>query len=138
VQLLSGSLKENIIIQFGIPSKITTDNASVFRSTELMTFCSQYNITLAHSANYYPHGNGLVESNNKNLIDIIRKVVGENKRSWDDCLKFALWADHITKKHATSKSPFELVYGLDVVLPVNLRLSIYKLLEQFTTNQEAL
>jgi hypothetical protein len=45
--------------------------------------------------------------------------------------KYALWADRITKKRATGKSPFELVYGLDVVLPVNLRLPVYKLLGQF-------
>jgi transposase InsO family protein len=121
-----------------VSSKITTDNASVFRSVELMTFCSQYNITLAHSTNYYPQGNGLAESSNKNLIRIIKKVVGENKRAWDGCLKFALWADRITKKRAIGKSPFELVYGLDVVLPVNLRLPVYKLLEEFTTNQQAL
>lgn len=45
--------------------------------------------------------------------------------------------DHITNKRATGKSYFELVYGLDVVLPVNLKLSVYRL-EEFTTNQEAL
>jgi hypothetical protein len=80
----------------------------------------------------------LVESSNKNLIRIIRKTVGDNKRAWDSCLKHALWADRITKKRATGKSPFELVYGLDVILPINLRLPVYKLLRQFTTNQEAL
>jgi hypothetical protein len=32
------------------------------------------------------------------------------------------------------KSPFELVYGLEIVLPVNLKLSVYKLLGQFANN----
>jgi hypothetical protein len=36
------------------------------------------------------------------------------------------------------KIPLELVYRLDVVLPVNLRLPIYKLLGQCATNQKAL
>jgi len=80
----------------------------------------------------------LVESSNKNVIQIIRKTIGDNKRTWDSCLKYALWADKITKKHATDNSPFELVYGLEVVLPINLRLPVYKLLRYFTTNQEAL
>jgi len=117
-------LEENIITWFGVPSKITTDNAIIFHLVDLMTFCSQYNLSSAHSANYYPQGNGLAESSNKNLICIIRKVVGDNKRSWNDCLKFSLWVDRITKKHVIGKSPFELVYGLDVVLSVNLRLSV--------------
>jgi hypothetical protein len=78
----------------------------------------------------------LEKSSNKNLIQIIKKVVGENKRAWDGYLKFAPWENHFTKKHATNKSSFKLVY--DVVLPVNLRLLVYKLLEEFTINHEAL
>ena len=83
---------------------------------------------LSHSSHYYPHGNVLAESSNKNLLCIIKRIVGDNKRSWDNQLKYALWDDHITKKCATEKSTFDLVYGLDVVFPINLRLSVYKLL----------
>lgn len=65
-------------------------------------------------------------------------MVGENKGSWDNCLKFTLWDDCVTKKRATSKSLCDFVYGLDVVFPKNLRLLMYKLLQKFTTNQDAL
>jgi hypothetical protein len=78
---------------------------------------------LSHSSNYYPQGNGLVESSNKNLMTILKKTVGDNKRSWDNKIKFALWADRITKKSATGKSPFELVYGLDVTLSSSFKAS---------------
>lgn len=74
-------LEDNIITRFGLPNKNTTDNASVFRSIVMGSFCSRYSITLAHSTNYYPQGNGLAESNNKNLIRIIKKTVGDNKRA---------------------------------------------------------
>jgi hypothetical protein len=46
-------------------------------------------------------------------MNIIKKVVGENKRSWDRKIKYALWADRITTKTSTGKTPFELVYGLE-------------------------
>jgi hypothetical protein len=72
-------LEENILTRFGVPQKLTTDNASVFRSVELLAFCSQYGITLAHAANYYPQGNDLAESSNKNIIMIIRKQSGITK-----------------------------------------------------------
>ena len=48
----------------------------------------------------------------------IKKTVGNNKKSWDGKIKHALWADRITKKSATEKTPFELVYGLIVSLPI--------------------
>jgi hypothetical protein len=67
-----------------------------------------------------------------------QKTVGDNKRAWDSCLKFALWADRITRKRSTGKSPFELVYGLNAVFPINMKLPAYKLLGQFSTNKEAL
>jgi predicted ester cyclase len=44
----------------------------------------------------------------------------------------------ITRKRSTSKSPFELVYGLNIVFPINMKLPTYKLLGQFSTNNEAL
>jgi hypothetical protein len=56
-------------------------------------------------------------------MTILKKTVGDNKRSWDNKIKFTLWADRITKKSSTGKSLFELVYSLDVTLPVHLKLS---------------
>eukprot|EP00253_Pinus_taeda_P027279 PITA_27279 len=121
-------IENNIVTRFGVPTNITTDNAKAFSSSEFSSFCFKYGIVLSHPSNYYPQGNGLAESSNKNLITIIKKIVGDNKRSWDSKIKYALWADRITKKKATSKSPFELVYGLDVTLPVHLKLPAYQLL----------
>jgi hypothetical protein len=47
--------------------------------------------------------NGLAESSNKNLIQIINRIVGENKRAWDNSLKYALWADRVMKKQLTDE-----------------------------------
>ena len=70
-------------------------------------------------------------------MTIIKKIVGENKRAWDSKIRYALWADRITKKASTGKIPFELVYGLDVQSPVHLKLPVQKLLQGFSTDQDA-
>jgi hypothetical protein len=59
------------------------------------------------------------------------------RRSWDSKIKHALWADRITKKATTGKSPFELVYGLEARLPVHLRLPTYGSVEDLSTEQDA-
>ena len=115
-------LENNIITRFGAPAKITTDNAKSFSSTEFTSFCFKYDIFLSHSSNYYPSGNGLAESSNKKLINILKKAFGNNKNSWDSKIKYALWDDRIIKKNAIGKTPFELVYGLIVSLPLYLQL----------------
>ena len=64
--------------------------------------------------------------------------MGDNKKAWDSKIKFALWADRITKKSSTGRSPFDLVYGLDVTLPVHLKLLVYQLLQNFSSDQDAI
>ena len=54
----------------------------------------------------------------------------ENKRSWDNKLKFALWADRVTIKKSTGTSPFQLVYGTDVVFPVHLVNPVMKFVQE--------
>ena len=55
-------LISNILSRFGCPKKLVTDNAMAFSSAKMVKFCSDYNIVLAHSTTYYPHGNGLADS----------------------------------------------------------------------------
>ena len=43
-------------------------------------------------------------------------------------LKYALWDDRITIKKAIGTSPFQLVYGTDVVFPVPLGIPVMKFL----------
>ena len=61
-------------------------------------------------------------------MTILKKTIGNNKKSWDSKIKYALWADRITKKSATGKIPFELVYGLTISLPIYLQLLAMKML----------
>ena len=68
-------------------------------------------------------------------MSILKKTVGDNKRSWDSKIKYAVWADRITKKNSTGKSPFELVYGLTVTLPVSMQIPIFKMLSEYGTEQ---
>jgi hypothetical protein len=68
---------------------------------------------LSHSSNYYPQGNGLAESSNKNLMNIVKNILGENKKAWDSKIKYTLWEDHITTNTSMGKTLFELVYGLE-------------------------
>jgi transposase InsO family protein len=97
---------------FGCISNIVTDNATSFKAESLIKFCEEHAITFIHSTPYYPQGNGLVESSNKSLIKIIKKLLEDNKKAWDSKLEFTLWADGITKKRSLGVSPFHLVYGV--------------------------
>jgi len=69
-------------------------------------------------------------------MSILKKTIGDNNRSWDNKIKFALWVDRITKKSAIGKSPFELVYGLDVTFPVYLNLPVYQFVQKYGLDED--
>jgi hypothetical protein len=60
-------------------------------------------------------------------MNIIKKVLMENKKAWHVHLKYALWENRIDTKKSIGMSPFQMVYGTDVVLPINLSLPVMKL-----------
>jgi hypothetical protein len=123
-------LETNILARFGCPDKIITDNAAAFRSKKMVSFCHKFHITLGHSTAYYPQGNGLAESSNKSLVNMIKKVLEENKKNWHKKLVNALWADRLTTKRSIGVSPYELVYGLEAKFPSSLGIPVMKLLQE--------
>lgn len=74
-------LEDNILSRFGCPRKIVTDNAQEFRSAKMFSFCQDHMIEIIHSTTYYPQGNGLEESLNKNLVRIIKNMLTQNKKA---------------------------------------------------------
>eukprot|EP00253_Pinus_taeda_P029415 PITA_29415 len=109
-----------IITRFGVPNALVFDNASYFSGNAMFDFTIKKGFKLKYSANYYPQGNGLAESTNKNLIKIIKRTIEQNHKNWHKSIIFALWADRITEKDSIGSSPFRLVYGKEPVLPTNL------------------
>jgi transposase InsO family protein len=91
-------LKENIPSRFGVPEKFITDNGSIFIGSKFTIFCGEYGIIMGKSSNYYPQGNGLAESTNKKLIQILKKTIEANHKNWHKKLIDALWESCLTPK----------------------------------------
>ena len=64
------------------------------------------------------------------MIKLIKKKIEENPRRWHEVLSEALWAHRISRHGATKITPFELVYGQEAILPVELNLDAYRLAKQ--------
>ena len=83
-------IESNILSRFGCPHKIITDNDAAFKYKSMIAFFHKYHITLGNSTSYYPQGNGLAESSNKSLVNIIKKLLQDNKNTWNKKLIYAL------------------------------------------------
>jgi hypothetical protein len=83
-------------------------------------FTESMKIKLLNSSPYYAQANGQAEASNKVLIKIIEKRIKDNPRRWHEKLLEALWAHRTSRHVATKVNPFELVYGQEVVPPVEV------------------
>jgi hypothetical protein len=99
-------------------------------SKEVHEFAELYRIKLLNSSPYYAQANGQAESSNSTLISLIKKKISDHPKHWHKILSEALWAHRIPKHHATKVSPFELVYGQEAVLHVEISLNAVRFTKQ--------
>jgi hypothetical protein len=113
--------------RFGTLAEILTDNGPAFMSDVMLHLDVTYGIQLFRSSTYYPQGNGLAGSTNKNLIQILKRTIKDNKSDCHTKINFTLWIDRITPKTTIGQSPYTMVYGAPAVLPVHLNILALRL-----------
>ena len=99
-----------------VPNEIISDNGSHFKK-EVIDLLDKYNVAFHKSSTYQPQTNGAVEPANKNIKHILQKLV-DTYRDWLDKLPFALWGYRTSIRTSTRATPYSLVYGMEVVLPI--------------------
>jgi hypothetical protein len=115
-------VQEHIIYKFGVPQTLTTDQGPSFMPHQFWEFTKSTKIKLLNSSPYYAQANGKAEASNKVLVKIIKKRIKDNQKRWHEKLLEALWAHRTSRHGATKVTPFELVYGQEVVLPIEVSL----------------
>jgi hypothetical protein len=68
------------------------------------------------------------------LINMIKKKISDHPKHCHRILSKALWAHRISKHRATKVSPFELVYGQEAVLHVEISLNVVRFAKQNDLN----
>jgi transposase InsO family protein len=120
------SFVQEHIYRFGVPQTLTTDQGPSFMSRQFREFAESMKIKLLNSSPYYVQANGQAEASNKVLIKIRKKRIKDSTRRWHEKILEALWAHRISRHGAMKVTPFELVYGQEAVLPVEIGLQSLK------------
>jgi len=115
-------IQNHVVYRFGVPETITTDQGSTFIGRKMVDFADQTGFNLLTSTPYYAQANGQVEAANKTMIDLIKKRMEGRPRNLHVALDQALWACRTSPKQSTNSTLFRLVFGHDVVLPVEVYL----------------
>ncbi|RDX93031.1 Retrovirus-related Pol polyprotein, partial [Mucuna pruriens] len=127
-------VKRDIIRCYSLPARIITDNGTNLNNKMMTELCEQFKIKHHNSTPYRPKMNGAVEAANKNMKKIIQKMVVTYK-DWHDMLPYALNGYRTSMRTSIGATPYSLVYGTKVVLPVEVEIPSLRVLAEVELDQ---
>lgn len=117
---VSRAFAENIVLQFGMPRCILTDQGSNFMSKIFRNLCKLFKISRIRTSAFHPQSNGSLERSHRALKEYFRHFIDENQRNCDELSKFASFA-YNTSVHASTKyTPYELLFGRKPIVPSSI------------------
>jgi transposase InsO family protein len=104
----------------GVPNTIVSNRDAKFLSHFLRTLWYKLGIKLLFSTTCHPQTNGQTEIINGTLSIILRAVLKDNLRLWEECLPHIEFAYNRSIHSTTKLSPFMVVYGFNPRAPIDL------------------
>jgi len=87
----------------------------------------------------HPQTNGQAEAANKVILRQLKKRLGSAKGLWAEKLQEILWAYRCTPQTSTGETPFNLTYGTNGMLPVEVNEpTLRRQIEDWNINNECL
>ncbi len=108
-----------ILPLWGAPIQIESDQGTHFTGQVMKQICQMLNIKQRFHIPYRPQSSGMVERANRTIKESISKQVAQHKNQWIDALPTVLTILRATPSKATGISPFELMTGRVMKLPID-------------------
>jgi len=110
---VSRVLVDEVILNHGVPDLVLADNGTQFTGREFREVCAKFNIKLNFVPKYYPRANP-VERANRTLKTSLAIFANQDHRTWDEKLKYIVFAIRTSVNESTGFTPAQLMYGRDL------------------------
>ena len=114
---------EELVSRHGAPRTLLSDRGKNFLSKHVQEIYDLFAVKKVNTTAYHPQTDGLTERFNHTLCNMLSMYVSKHQRDWDHFIPFALFAYRTATQESTKKTPFYLIYGLDLCLPLDVVLS---------------
>ena len=109
-----------IIRLHGVPNTIVSDRDTKFLSHFWRCLWAKLGTKLLFSTTCHPQTDGQTEVVNRTLSTMLRAVLKNNKKMWEECLPHIEFAYNRSLHSTTKMCPFEIVYGFLPRAPIDL------------------
>ena len=110
-------LVENIILRFGMPLVIHSDQGREFENGLMKSLCTLLGCTKTRTAPYHPESDGMIERFNRTCLMMLSMFVNDRRDNWNELLPFVMHAYRTSVHESTGYSPFRLMMGEECSLP---------------------
>ena len=115
-----------VICRFGIPRVLVSDNGKQFDNPRFRQFSQELGIHNHYSSPGHPQANGQVKVTNRSLLKLIKTRLEGAKGLWPEELPSILWAYRTTARIPTGETPFQMTYGSEAVVLVEIGLTTFR------------
>jgi transposase InsO family protein len=129
--------EEIIFPRFRVPRIVISDGGSHFIDKRFEQYLLKHGVRHNVATPYHPQTSGQGETSNKQLKNILQKIVNEIGTARKDKLPNALWAYRIAYKTPIGMSPYQLVYGKTCHLLVKLEFKAHWTIKRWNMDLEA-
>uniref|UniRef100_A0A8P4KGF2 Gypsy retrotransposon integrase-like protein 1 n=1 Tax=Dicentrarchus labrax TaxID=13489 RepID=A0A8P4KGF2_DICLA len=112
-------LWEHFLVHYGFPERLHSDQGRDFESHTIRELCSLLGIRKVRTSPYHPRGNP-VERYNRTLLSMLGTLKDKEKSHWCEYVKPLTHAYNCTKNDVTGFSPYELMFGRQPRLPIDI------------------
>ena len=117
---VADALVDKMFTRVGMPFEILSDQGKEFDSGLMHELCERLGINKVRTSAYKPSTNGATERFHRTLNSMMGRVVNENQRDWCSRLPFIMAAYRSAQHESTGYSPNFIVYGQELVAPIDL------------------
>ena len=116
------AFRERVVMRFGCPRRIITDNGKQFESREFTGLLREYGIDHRKTPPYTPQCNP-VERANRVIKTMIAQFTDGEHTTWDHWLPEIAFAYNTARHEATGSTPAALNFGRELTAPGEPRLT---------------
>ena len=104
---------------FGVPAYLVSDQGKAFMGHIITHLCDLFGVQKLRTSPYHVQTNGQVEHMNQMIIRMIGKLEEDKKACWSEHLPELLLAYNATRSTVTGYSPYYLLFGRRLRIPVD-------------------